>query len=503
MKNFVFVFYLILLISCGTESSSENVSSEDSLETRIEPIDTTPLFLSVESNFTTDSLILPEGFTYKVLFREELDLVTRADGEKFPAKGYHDMSAFIPDKMSPQTKGKLYISHESKYADPNLGDGGGATIFDIELIDGHWEIVSEFRHVDFSGVGGTNRNCGGSLSPNGTVFTCEEVWAPNTKYLWNDGKGHTDTSYQNGRPLWQNMGYVVEVDPNTGKALKKHWKMGRFVHEDIHFTSDGKTVYLTDDNSPGAFYKFIPDKAFDYDNGQLYAYKQSADGESGDWLKLPMDTASLVNISNVAMSMGATMFIRHEWLEEINGKYYITETGEDNFDWSDGITKGGAVPNYVSANLHLGGTKYDDVYGRILEFDPSTNKMRSYLEGGFFSDSSGCFSNPDCNTCVTFGSKTYMIICEDINWYDRGRAGVEGEKNKYVLNEVYFLDMSIENPTVDDLQRFAIAPKGAEGTGAIFLPDGSMILNIMHPSKSNPAPFNRSCTVLIEGFKKK
>ena len=129
--------------------------------------------------------------------------------------------------------------------------------------------------------------------------------------------------------------------------------------------------------------------------------------------------------------------------------------------------------------------------------------MRSYLEGGFFADSSGVFSNPDCNTSVSIGTKTYMVICEDINWYDRGRAGTEGENGKYVVNEVYFLDMSIENPTVDDLMRFAVMPKGSEGTGAIFLPDGSMILNIMHPSTSNPAPFNRSCTVLIEGFRKK
>ena len=92
------------------------------------------------------------------------------------------------------------------------------------------------------------------------------------------------------------------------------------------------------------------------------------------------------------------------------------------------------------------------------------------------------------------------MICEDINWYDRGRAGKEGEMNKQFFNEVYFLDMSIENPTADDLLRFAVTPKGAEGTGVIFLPDGSMILNIMHPAKENPAPFNRSCTVLIQGF---
>ncbi|MBK6952775.1 MAG: DUF839 domain-containing protein [Crocinitomicaceae bacterium] len=499
MKKFVVYSASLILVSCSGNSEPEKEITKDTVVQEI--IDTIPPFESVESNFTTDSLILPKGFTYKVLFREEFDLVTRADGKKFPAKGSHDLSVFIPNKMSPSTKGMLYISHETKYANADLGDGGGATIFDIELVDGEWKVVSDFRHVDFSQVGGTNRNCGGSISPNGTVFTCEEVWAPNTSYLWADGKGHTDTSFQNGRPLWQNMGYMVEVDPYTNKAITKHWKMGRFVHEDIHFTSDGKTAYLTDDNSPGIFFKYETKKAFNYEDGQLYAYKQSADGESGEWLSLPMDTLSLINCTKIAMEKGASMFIRHEWLQEINGKLYITETGEDNFDWTDGISAGGSVPNYVAATLHLEGNKYDDVFGRILEFDPVTMKMRSYLEGGFYSDSSGCFSNPDCNTAVNIGNKTYQVICEDINWYDRGRAGKEGEMNKQFFNEVYFLDMSIENPTADDLLRFAVTPKGAEGTGVIFLPDGSMILNIMHPAKTNPAPFNRSCTVLIQGFK--
>lgn len=491
----------VLLISCSGNATSEKEKTDDTLVQEV--IDSLPPFKALESNFTTDSLILPEGFTYTVLFREEFDQVTRADGKQFPAKGAHDLSVFIPDKASPETKGRLYISHETKYANPDLGDGGGATTFDIENKNGHWQVVGNFNHVDFSSVGGTNRNCGGSLSPNGTVFTCEEVWAPNTSYLWAEGKGHTDTSFQNGRPLWQNMGYVVEVDPFTNKAIKKHWKMGRFVHEDLHFTPDGKTVYLTDDNSPGVFFKYETKTAFNYDDGQLYAYKQSADGESGEWLTLPMDTTSLINCTQIAMQKGASMFIRHEWMQEINGKFYITETGEDNFDWADGLEKGGSVPNYVATSLRKGGTQYDDVFGRILEFDPQTNKMQPYLEGGFFSDSSGCFSNPDCNTSVKIGGRTYMVICEDINWYDRGRAGKEGEENKQFFNEVYFLDMSIANPTVDDLMRFAITPKGAEGTGVIFLPDGSMILNIMHPSNENPAPFNRSCTVLIEGFKKK
>tara|TARA_B110000037_G_scaffold222406_1_gene297171 strand:+ start:106669 stop:108186 length:1518 start_codon:yes stop_codon:yes gene_type:complete len=505
MKNF-FLFATILgLISCGAEAV-ENAPIDDApiVADTIEQvaIDTIPLFQSIASNFDTDSLILPEGFSYRILFQEKTDLVTRADGQQFPAKGNHDLTVFIPDEEKPETKGLLYISHETKYADPNLGDGGGATIFEIEKIDGHWQVRGNFDHVDFSSVGYTNRNCGGSLTPNGTVFTCEETWSWNTEYLYQGGKGHTDTTWMYGLSLWQNMGYVVEVDPQTRKVVKKHHKMGKFIHEDALCTADGKTVYLSDDMSPGLFFKYETVTPYDYTDGQLYAYRQSDDGESGSWLTLPMDTTSLINCESVAKSMGATMFIRHEWIEEVNGKIYICETGEDHFSWAESMAAGGHVPNYVRENLAKSddNTKFDDPFGRILEFDPETNKMRSYIEGGFFLDSIACFSNPDCNTSVTIGNKQYLVLSEDINWYDRGRVDANAEGRRDFFNEIYFLDMSIENPVVEDLMRFCVAPRGAETTGVIFLPDGTMIMNIQHPKSSNSGLLNKSSTIILEGF---
>ena len=158
----------IFLFSCGNTDHVEDNSNvdNDSTELVVEELDTIPPFKEIESNFSSKDLILPEGFTYTVFFSEGDD-VTRADGEKFPAKGNHDLSIFIPDESNPDTKGVLYVSHETKYKDENLGDGGGATMFDVEKIDGVWQVIGAFDHIDFSGVGYTNRNCGGSLTPNG------------------------------------------------------------------------------------------------------------------------------------------------------------------------------------------------------------------------------------------------------------------------------------------------------------------------------------------------
>ncbi|MEX1003265.1 MAG: alkaline phosphatase PhoX [Crocinitomicaceae bacterium] len=500
MKKIFYLLSFIVLLSCKGEVNNETEDVTDSTQTEVLVEDTLPLFNSIPPNFNTTDLLLPEGFTYRVIFTESRDQVTREDGQKFPAKGKHDLLVFIPSDEDPENKGIVYVSHETKEPHKDLGDGGGGTVFDIEKIDGKWQVVGDFHHIDFSSIGFTDRNCGGSLGPNGNVFTCEETWGYENEYFTK--RGIADRDFGNNRPMWQNIGYVVEVDPRKRKVVKRHLSMGKLVHEDVHITADGKTCYMTDDYGPGVFMKLEMEKPNDFDNGQLYAYKQSEDGTSGEWLKLPMDTTSLANCRKIAVQKGATMIVRHEWLEEINGKLYICETGEDHMNWDQSLALGGTVPTWVKEKLTDENGQMDDPFGRVLEFDPSTNCMRSYLEGGMFSDSLGAFSNPDGNTSVIINNKTYLVLCEDINWCDRGRVSKEAEAAKQFYNEIYFLDMSIENPTVNDLLRFAVAPVGAETTGPIFLPDGEMLVNIQHPSPSNPPPFNKSCTVIIEGFNK-
>ena len=49
--------------------------------------------------------------------------------------------------------------------------------------------------------------------------------------------------------MWQNIRYIVEVDPRERKVVKRHMTMGKLVHEDVHVTEDGKTAYITDDTS--------------------------------------------------------------------------------------------------------------------------------------------------------------------------------------------------------------------------------------------------------------
>ncbi len=452
------------------------------------------LFKPVSATYSNQEPIIPEGMKYDILFREEFDLVKKADGTKVPARGSHDFTAYIPINGSSE-HGLLYVSHEEHKWNDNLGDGGGGTIFELKKENGTWKTVGDFRHIDFSSVGGTMRNCGGALTPHNTILTAEEIEPKNNAEIFNAIR---DMSDFNGMPRYLNYGWVVEVDPMSGKAIKKLYGMGRFEHEDVHCSTDGKTVYLTDDASPAIIYKFVAEKKGDYSKGQLYAYRQSADGESGDWLTLPMQMDSLLNTREVALRRGATMFIRHEWIDEANGKIYISETGNASFNWDEAIAIGGKPAKHFQ-RLKKEGNNYEDPFGRMLELDIATNKLRVFVEGGISKDSTINFSAPDGLSVLNSGGKSYLAINEDGNstmWVNK-----PGVNKKETYNEIFFIDQSIQNATVNDLKMFMAGPRGCETTGGTFTPDGkTYFVSIQHPDTNNAVPFNRSLVVAITGF---
>lgn len=486
MKKIVLIGSVIGLFSCSTDNNNEKITNSTHLFEEVE---------AVKSG--NEELILPKGFSYTVLFQGDKDSVLRADGNKFISKKSNDMLAYIPIENS-STHGYLYVSHETFRTNPDLGDGGGGSIMEIKKENDNWNVIGDVRHIDFSAVGETVRNCGGTVTPHGTILTCEELEPMNNEELHYNGKAFSDTSdLKNGIKAWQNQGWMVEVDPVSGKAIHKIYAMGRYMHEDAHCMPDGKTVYLSDDNDPAVFFKFIADEPGNYTQGKLYAYQQLEEN-TGDWIALPMDTNSLIHARKVAIENGATLFMRHEWMDVINGKLYIAETGKDLFDWSDYLAYTTPATHFTLNNEGIG----KDPYGRILVFDPELNSMNVFLEGGTaLKDSTKNFSNPDCIVKLEHNNTTYLVMSEDLVGTTQNRISKEAIEAGEIYCEIYFLDMAKENPKVDDLMRFAVAPNGAETTGDCFTPDGkTMFLNIQHPNKNNKDPFNKSTTIAIEGF---
>ena len=234
---------------------------------------------------------------------------------------------------------------------------------------------------------------------------------------------------------------MVEVDIATKKPLHKLWHMGRYSHEDTYCTPDGKTVYLTDDFGPCVFFKFEATTPNDYTKGQLFAYQQSEDGQTGKWLPLPMEMDSLIHARQVAMRMGATMFKSHEWIDAYDGKIYITETG-GNFDFSEGVAQGGTMAyHYRNEPFALGDHKTKDWFGRILVFDPSTNKMEVFFEGGELPDG-GYFSMPDGMLITEIKGQPYIFVCEDASLGSMERAKIESYEQKKIYLELYMIPIS-------------------------------------------------------------
>lgn len=453
------------------------------------------LFQPIAANFTTQTLLLPQGYSSKVLFSEG-DTVINAQQQAVPAKGKHDLNLYIPINNSNE-HGYIYTSHETHAPNALLGDGGGATITEVKKVNGQWQTVGSKKAVDFSPVGQTIRNCGGTLTPYGTVLTAEEAAQTNNIDL-QQVEGISDTTALNGRSKYYNYGWMVEVDPSTGKALRKLWHMGRYAHEDAHCMADGKTIYLTSDETPAIFYKFVADKKNDYSTGQLYAYQQSETDNKGNWLRLPMEMDSLVQISAVALRMGATMFVRHEWIDGEGDMLYITETGNDKFNLQAYTAMGGKVAKHLRQYSN-DGNNYHDYYGRLLAFDLKTNEMKVWVNGGVSaSDSTFCFSNPDALTIASINNKKYLIISEDSNGKGMGRVSHQAFTKGELYNEIYFLPLDNRKPKLEDLQRFAMGPRGCETTGNAFTPDGkNYFVSVQSPDSNNPAPFNKSCVVVI------
>ncbi len=461
------------------------------------------------------------------------------------AKQWHDFIGFTPDNSGNGDLGWVSVNHEMIVANDEIGDGGGMTVFKVRrdpatdsliivnqtLNDGR---TGDFFAVDFANtVGETGMNCGGIVGPDGRIWTAEEWWrSSNTSIADRDtgdftiGTGTANNAAPNGFPgfdgqtmaKYQNYNYMVEIDPRQAVAIRKQYNWGRQPFEGGAIMPDNRTVYLGADATPGFFSKFVANTAGDFTTGTTYVYKHDATGSK--WVAIDnTDFNKMLNFSAEAVAANATMFNRIEWVLELNGKIYFTETGRDNpaGRWRDEAAAGAVyAPHHMtraadqSAEFNVAITpdssQYWDYYGRIIEYDPATEMTSVFMEGGpyFTVDPSIAsypdkhLSNPDGLSKITINGKDYMLINEDLNGTSKGRTPA-GIGNRTC--ELFLLDMSISNPTLNDLVRIAVVPVGAEVTGAIGTPDGKTILfNSQHPSTSNPFPYNNSMTVAITGW---
>ncbi len=421
----------------------------------------------------------------------------------------------------------------------------------------------KFFNVDFvNTTGETGMNCGGIVGPTGQIWTAEEWFRrSNTTIADRDtsdfiigvgtvGGNSSPAGFEgfNGQQIekYQNYNYMTEIDPKQAKAIRKQYNWGRQGFEGGAVTLDNKTVYLGVDATPAFFSKFVADVPGDFTKGKTYVYKHD---HPEKWLEIDnTDLDKMLNYQDEAIALGATMYNRIEWvtLNPTTGNVYFTETGRDypGGNWAGEYEEGAVfAPHHIERASLMGlenptNEGYWDFYGRVMCFDAETEEIRVLLEGGpayvgdewvvtdidYNTDPDGvivadttygwndltpsisnyaggtqkALSNPDGLSTMVINGKSFLLVQEDLNGTSHGRvpAGIDTR-----TCELYMLDLDIKAPSLTDLIRITVVPRGAEVTGAIGTPDGkTMLVNAQHPSSGNPFPYNHSLTYAITGF---
>ncbi len=531
-----------VLLGLCVAASTSMLSAQD-FPTRIEPVTIMPYYQG-------RVVVPPSPLKYQSIFVGGVDTVQTADGPTL-AKQWHDYIGYVYDNTN-ESLGWAIVNHEMIEANDKIGDGGGMTSFRMgKKADGTIEILEQtlpdgrkgkFFNVDFKNtVGETGMNCGG-ITKNGRVWTAEEWYQTSNKGINADGKGFRDTSDfvigsmqpsgfpgLDGKriPRFENLNWMVEIDPKGAKGVRKQYNWGRQGFESGVVLDDMKTVYLFEDGNAGEslLSKFVAEEAGDFTRGKLYFYKQNQGSFTGTWVEVPNDPATnwdiMANPHTWASANGITGFTRLEWgqVNKTDGKIYITETGADRpgAAYKAALEKGWSLPKHTYDNAAKQGTTIDaanlwDYYGRVLVFDPADNSIRSYIEGGPYTTNdiatmdkypSKHFSNPDGLNFLYVNGKTFMVIQEDLNGSSFGRMPNTGLTRSVLNCEAWLLDMSKE-PTIENLYRLAITPATAEITGCAIFDDGNiMLMNSQHPSSTlidDPVGRN-SHTFAVSGIK--
>jgi secreted PhoX family phosphatase len=189
------------------------------------------------------------------------------------------------------------------------GDGGWIYVSNSEL-DGGLGGAGMLRFdsggtlVDARSIlTGTSRNCAGGPTPWGTWLSCEEV----------------------------SRGAVFECDPYGIEPAIRHDALGWFNHEAAAVDPDAGTVYLTEDRSDGALYRFVPAAYPDLSDGVLEVLTEV--GGVLNWTPLTNPNPTSSQTSTRHQVTGTRRFDGGEGAWWSAGKLYFTTKG-DNRVWT-------------------------------------------------------------------------------------------------------------------------------------------------------------------------
>ncbi|SDM70753.1 hypothetical protein SAMN05421823_12016 [Catalinimonas alkaloidigena] len=441
-----------------------------------------------------DALLLAKGLRYDLLVKWG-DSISAQDTFGFN----NDFLCFVPIQNKSH-EGILWVNHE--YVDPYFMHGSLAPQSLAHVREEQYAVGGSLLHLEYAGntwqrkptsaynrrltaetmipfhwdepivkathAKGTLGNCAGGFTPWGTILTCEE----NYHFFYGERDHETNAIVPSERG-WETFdpqppehyGWVVEVDPFTGKA-QKHVALGRCAHEcaTVAMLNDGRVVvYTGDDKNDEHLYKYVSSKPRDLKEGKLYV----AQLERGEWLSLDIreqpvlaaaftsQTEVLIQLRKAAKLVGATPLDRPEDIEidPVNGQVLVTLTNN--------VPKG----NYFGSILKIKEHQNDH---SALMFEAST-----LLTGG---EETG-FAAPDN---LIFDRLGNLWFTSDISGSKMNKPPYERFKN----NGLFV--MPRHGKQAGQVLQIASAPVDAELTGPCFSPDGrTLFLSVQHPGEQS------------------
>ncbi|KJY45646.1 translocation protein TolB, partial [Streptomyces sp. NRRL S-444] len=225
--------------------------------------------------------------------------------------------------------GWIYVSN----SEINPSGGASAVKFNASgAVTGAYRILS-----------GTRQNCAGGKTPWNTWLSCEEV----------------------------SLGYVYETDPYGVNAAVQRPALGRFKHEAAAADPVRQAIYLTEDETNGCFYRFLPTTWGSLSSGTLQVLVAgSATSGSFTWANVP-DPDGSPTTTRTQVS-GAKHFNGGEGCHYAGDTVWFTTKG-DNRVWQvnlasgtyelaydDSLVPGGAAP--LTGVDNVTGSSYGDLY---------------------------------------------------------------------------------------------------------------------------------------------
>lgn len=277
---------------------------------------------------TSAPWVIPQGYT-QFIVSDENDLNIYAGSD------LNDMNTV--NETGKHAGRYLYRTHEVRPDDENLGAYTGGAVSVVDLKTGEAKVVVQRK--DWEALDGL------LWTPWGTLLFAEET----SEALFTDPDFPAAS-----RGLLYEM-KLDKKDPTKAEWVKVRPMLGSVSHEGIEIDAEGN-LYVIDETSPGAIFKFVPKHYGDLSKGQLYALKvdDSATGDrtgAAEWVALDMDLAQ-VDARTAATLVGATGYGRPEDLERIGGMLYVAITSEARV-LSISLDNKPVVSNFVLAGLNV------------------------------------------------------------------------------------------------------------------------------------------------------